>query len=238
MGSSPRSRRRPRLQAAHREADAAQRLGEFARRRLARAARRPPLVADVHQTVQERAGRDHHRAAADGVAVFERQTGDASVLGEHPAGTPEEPRDVRLGRERVAHPGAIPALVGLRARRPHGGAAAPVEQPELDARGVDGEAHEPTERVDLPDQMPFCRAADRGIARHQRDRLGRERDEPDAAPEPRRRPGRFTAGVASADDHHVELKFACHVDLGCEFISPHRTSKKYARAGRRATAGR
>ena len=40
-----------------------QRFGQLVRRRLAGAARRPLLVADVDQAVQERAGRDHQRAA-------------------------------------------------------------------------------------------------------------------------------------------------------------------------------
>ena len=78
--------------------------------------------------------------------------------------------DVRLALERAPHPGAVAALVRLRARRPHRRTAAPVQQLELDAGGVDRASHQPAERVDLADQMALRRAADRRVARHVRDR--------------------------------------------------------------------
>ena len=75
------------------------------------------------------------------------------------------------------------------------GPAAAIEQLELNAGRVDREAHQPAERVDLADEMALGRAANRRIARHQRDRLRRQRAEPDAAPQPRRRPRRFASGM-------------------------------------------
>ena len=61
----------------------------------------------------------------------------------------------------VADPRRVAPLVGLRARRPDRGAAAAIEQLELDARRVDGQSHQAAERVDLADEMPLRRAADR-----------------------------------------------------------------------------
>ena len=62
-------------------------------------------------------------------------------------------------------------LVGLRARRPDGRAAASVQNLELDAGRVDRQAHQAAERVDLADEVPLGRPADRRVARHVRDRL-------------------------------------------------------------------
>ena len=148
---------------------------QLLRRRLARAARRPLLVADVHEAVQKRARRDDERAARDPPAVLEREAADAPVLDQHPAGASEHPGDVRLRGERVAHPCAVSMLVRLRARRPHRRAAAAVEQLELNAGRVDRQAHQAAERVDLADEVALRRPADRRIARHQRDGLGRQR---------------------------------------------------------------
>ena len=81
---------------------------------------------------------------------------------------------------------AVDALVGLRARRPDRRAAAAIEQLELNAGRVDRAAHQPAERVDLANEMPLRRSADRRIARHVRDGVGRQRAEPDVRTEPRR----------------------------------------------------
>ena len=73
-------RRRAGLQPAPLEAERLQRLREIARRRLAGAAGRPLLRPDVDQPVEERAGRDDQRAAAEALAVFELEPADAPVL--------------------------------------------------------------------------------------------------------------------------------------------------------------
>src|SRR5262249_43410988 len=105
---------------------------------------------------------------------------------------------------RSPDPGAISALVRLRARGPHGRAPAAIEQLELNSRGIDRTPHESTEGVDFTDEVTFCSAADSGITRHVRNRRVREGAEADLPSEPRRRPGRFDAGMARADDNHLE----------------------------------
>ena len=80
---------------------------------------------------------------------------------------------------------AVDLLVRLRARRPDRRAAAAIEQLELNARRVDRAAHQPAERIDLANEMALGRAADRRIARHVRDGVGRQRAEPDVRAETR-----------------------------------------------------
>ena len=71
------------------EADRLERLRKLAGRRFAGAPRRMLLGADVNEPVQKRAGRDHQRRAAVGVAIFHREAGDSPMLHEHAAGLAE-----------------------------------------------------------------------------------------------------------------------------------------------------
>src|SRR5207247_1510039 len=84
-------RRRPRLQPAPLEAERLQRLGELARRRLARAAGGMLLRSDVHEAVEKRAGGDDQRCARVRVAILERKAGDASVLDEDASRSSDQP---------------------------------------------------------------------------------------------------------------------------------------------------
>ena len=74
--------------------------------------------------------------------------------------------------------------------------------------GIGDAAHQAVERIDLAHQMALAEPADRRIARHRAD--GREplRDKRGARAHARGRGGGLAAGVAAADDDHVET----HVD--------------------------
>src|SRR5205807_7661365 len=78
-----------------------------------------------------------------------------------------------------------------------------VEHAELDAGGVDREAHEAAEGVDFADHLPFGEAADGGVAGHLADARGIQADEGDGGAEARRGPGRFGTGVSAAEDDDV-----------------------------------
>ena len=198
-------RRRPRLQTAPLESDRLERLGQLARPRLAH----PPggllLRADVNQPVQECPRGHHQRATFVRVAVFHGEARDAPALDENASRFPDDPFDVRLCFERRLHPPAVSLLVCLRTRRPDGRAAASIEQLELNAGRVDGAAHQAAEGIDLPHEMALRGAADRRIARHVCDGVGRQRADADARAQARRGEGCLASRVASADDDDVEL---------------------------------
>src|SRR5206468_8537200 len=63
-------------------------------------------------------------------------------------GAAKYPLDVWLGFQRPPHPQSINLLVGLRAWRPDGRAAAAIEQFELDGRRVDRAAHQAAQGVE------------------------------------------------------------------------------------------
>ena len=206
MLSAIEPRRRAGLQPAPREAERLQRLREIARRRLAGAARRPLLAADVNQAVEERAGGDDERVAPILSPSSSARPATRPSLDRIAPGPADNPRDVRLALERAAHPRAVAPLVGLRARRPDRRTAAAVEQLELDAGRVDRAAHQSAERIDLANQMPLRRAADRRIARHVRDGVASTAcRSPTLRAHARRGPRGFDARVPGADDDDVEV---------------------------------
>ena len=104
---------------------------------------------------------------------------------------------------------AVAFLVGLRARRPYSRAPAPVEHLELNAGRIDRARHQPAERVNLGDEMSLCRAADRRIARHVRNRVLRQRADRDAPPKTCGGVCRFTSCVSRAYHDHVVLSAMC-----------------------------
>ena len=75
----------------------------------------------------------------------------------------------RLLLDGFLHGKTIFLLVSLRARSPDRGALAPVQDPELDAGPVDDPRHLPAQGIDLLHEVPLGKAADRGVAGHERD---------------------------------------------------------------------
>src|SRR5262249_42552715 len=104
------------------------------------------------------------------------------------------------------HRHRIELAVGLRARTTHGRPLAPVEHAKLDAALVRDAPHEAVERVDLANQVALAETADRWVARH-----GADGREPVRHQRGRRAHGGgrrrgLAAGMAAADDDHVEAR--------------------------------
>ena len=158
----------------------------------------------MHETIQERAGRDDQRAARVSRAIFQREPDDTPMLDENSSRLPENPVDVFLALQRLEHPTPVLLLVCLRARRPHSRATTAIENFELNAGRVDGTSHQAAQRIDLGDEMSFRRAANRGIAGHVRDGVRRQRADRNVPPETRRSIRRFAARVPGTDHDHVK----------------------------------
>ena len=192
-------RRRSCLQTTHLKSERPNRVSEFTRRRLAVTSGGPLLSPDVNQPVEKRPRRDDERFTPMDVAVFHRETDCAPTLNENVPCRTDQPFNIGLLPNFNAHPLAVATLVRLGARRPHCRTSAPIQQLELNACRVSGESHQPTERVDLPDEMPLCSPTDSGVARHLRDGVPRQRAETDMTPPACRRKRGFDAGMARAD---------------------------------------
>ena len=74
---------------------------------------------------------------------------------------------------------------------------------EKDLGGVGNAAHQTVERIDLPHEVAFGKAANRGIAGHLADRLDFVRQEKRAGAEPRGSRRRLASGMAAADHNHI-----------------------------------
>jgi hypothetical protein len=59
----------------------------------------------------------------------------------------------------------------LRARRLHGRAPGSIQQTELDSSPIYDATHDPTQGVNLTDQVAFANSTDGGIARHLADEI-------------------------------------------------------------------
>jgi hypothetical protein len=82
---------------------------------------------------------------------------------------------VCLRRNRLLHGKTVELSIGLGAWTTHGWALATIEKPKLDTGPIRNASHQPIKRIDLPDQMPLAEPADRRIAGHDADRVGRDR---------------------------------------------------------------
>ena len=112
-------------------------------------------------------------------------------------------REMLLRKERALHALLVFALVGLGAQRVHGRALGTVEHAALQRGIVNRQAHFAAESVHLAHQMPLARAADGGIAGHQRDGVQIEREKQRFHAHARAGERGFAAGMARADDNDI-----------------------------------
>jgi hypothetical protein len=201
----------PGFQAAELEAERGERCREAAGRLFADAAALGFFFAGVHEGAEESAGGDDDGAGGNFAARFEEDAGNSGALtgGDKAVNDAGNDGEVRaIFGEKLLHLLRVFVFVSLGARRLNGGALGAIEHAELDAGGVDGEAHEAAEGIDLADHLAFGEAADGGIAGHAADGGGIHGDHGDGAAiaeEVRCGPCGFRPGVAAADDDDVKM---------------------------------
>ncbi len=164
-------------------------------------------LARVHDGLQKCAGSENHGTSAiDGIAahanadhprpltaVFDQQVLDR-LLPQH---------EVWLFLDDPLHLELIKLLVGLGPRAVHRRAFAAIEQPKLNAGGVDRAAHRPAEGIDLTNNLPLGDAADRRIAAHLCNRVAISGQQRRPRPQPRCSQRRLGPGMPGADDEKI-----------------------------------
>jgi hypothetical protein len=138
-----------------------------------------------------------------GHAILDHQLSDLGL---------QDPQ-VRFPLQDIAHANTILLLVALRARRPDGGPAAGVQQPELDADRIRHLAHHAAERVDLADQVALRDTAHGRIAGHLRDEIQVHGDHGGTQAHSGARPRSFATGMPGADNDHVILTWLYHAQI-------------------------
>ena len=214
------ARRRAGLQPAEAKAEAHERFAQAEGRTLADPAGGDLGLADVDDAAQEGAGGDDDRARLDNATLAGHDAVDpaAPVEGQILDGGGQK-RQIVLDGEQLLHRLAVELAVGLRPGTPDCRTFAGVEHPELDAGPVDDPGHEPVQGVDLADQLALGQAADGRVARHLADGGEVVGDEQRAGAEARRRRRSLAAGVAAADNDHVEAGHGADTSVaagGCQ----------------------
>jgi hypothetical protein len=211
-------RRRAGLETAQLEAEAAQRVRERRCRGLAGPAGGKGALAADAAAVEGGPGAQHDGAAAQRLARGEAHTLDTAHLaraaGEQVGHQPTAQFQPLLLGQHARHGRVVGVLIGLGAQGLHRGALARVEHADLDERLVDDAAHGSTQRIDLAHQVPLGRAADRGVAGHQRHVLRVHRQHQRARTDACRCQRRLAAGVPRANnDDVVSLHSHKHTEL-------------------------
>ncbi|MCY1369004.1 hypothetical protein D9M69_560210 [compost metagenome] len=137
----------------------------------------------------------HLRDGADHAIAFDHQVVDGLL----------EQAQVRLVFQAVADRGLVQHAVGLRPRGAHGRALSRIEDAELDARLVGGNGHRAAERVDLLHEVALADAADRRVAAHLPQRLDVVGEQQRLGAHACGSERGFGAGMATADDDHIEF---------------------------------
>lgn len=204
-GSLVDSRRRAGFEAAQRNAQFAQRTGQMRGGEQPLRAALPVGLSDDDAAVHVHARTDDGGLAGDLCAGRRANPGECTVLGEEFAAFALPNLQIRLGKERVLHAILIGALVRLCAQGMDGRPLAGIEHTGLNERVVDGAAHFTAQRVDFAHQMSLARAADGGIAGHERNRVQIQCEQQRSMSHACARKRCLAACVASADDNNLEL---------------------------------
>ena len=162
------------------EAEALEGFAEHDAGGLTAAAGGVTLLAAVDEAVEEGSGGDDGGCGVDLAAIAEVEAADGAGWGlfdEKANDLCLLEEEVGLGFEVLLHADAVEGFVALGARAPDGGAAAGVEETELDADGVCDEAHDAAEGVDFTDEVALGDAADGGVAGHLGDEIEIEGEE-------------------------------------------------------------
>ena len=195
------------LQAAETKAQASQRVRKSLRRCFALAAAANALLSRDQHALQEGAGGEHHILCVESATVLGFHTGNPAPLRriarEQIFYQAVVDRQVLLVLQHLAHRLGVKVFVALGAQRLYGGSLAAVEQANLDQGAVGILAHFAAKGIDLPYQMSLGRAANRGIAGHERDAIAITGHDESPAAHTRRRQRRLTAGMTGTHDNYV-----------------------------------
>jgi len=121
--------------------------------------------------------------------------------------------EVLLALQGVFHGQAVKLLVGLGAKCLNRRSLACVQHPDLDEGAVNVSGHLAAYGVDLPHQMPFGRATDRGVARHKGHIIQVHGEKQGSGTHPGRSKSRLAAGMSCSNNNNIIHFFAHGVDV-------------------------
>ena len=149
------------------------------------------------------AGGEHDGARGDDLSEGGLHAAHFAVFGQHLGRLALQQGEVGRVFQRFFHLRVVGVFVRLRAQALHRRALAHVQHAHLQGGLVRVDPHFSAQRVYFAYEVPLCRAADGGIARHKGDavQIEGQHQRPDARARQRQR--RLAAGVPRAHDHGV-----------------------------------
>ena len=192
------------------DAQGRERSGEKRRGRFGAAPAGHRFASDVHQPVEEGAGRDHDGRRAKLRSPDGSHAAGLAVAGEN-FGYLVLPDVQSVGVFNASAPFADEAdAVALRARTPHGRSLRSVEHAKLHGSGIRHLAHLSAQCVDLSDDLSFGNAADGRIAAHLGYFVHVHRDQHRACTHACCGTCRFASGVSGTDHNDIIMKSRIH----------------------------
>ena len=137
------------------------------------------------------------------IVVADNGSRDGSVANVEIGSLAFEDLHAVLIRERVLHRRSVELAIRLRPGPADRRTLSAVEQPELDTGRIRNAPHQPVQRVDFPDEVTFSQAANGGIAGHDANAIGPQRDQQGRRAGARRRGGCLATGMSAAHDYDV-----------------------------------
>src|SRR5690606_23193851 len=180
------------------------------RRRIAGAAARVIVEADVDLAAEEGAGTEHHGLGEKANAGLGDGAANALALNDQVVDGLLENTQIRLIFENRADCRLVQNPIGLGAGGAHRRALARIQDSELDAAAIGRGGHGTAERIDFLDQVAFADAADGRVARHLPQSLDVVGQQQRFAAHPRRGQTGRGAGVAAADHDDVKAVRVVH----------------------------
>ena len=123
---------------------------------------------------------------------------------------------VRRGLQRLSHLQTIQCSISLRSGSLDGRPTRAIKQTELDTGAIDHSTHNSAKSINLAHEMSLTDAADGWIAGHLSNKIEIESDDCRLGTDSGRGRSRFTAGVASADYHYIEVFVEDHSSRRCD----------------------
>jgi hypothetical protein len=197
-------RRRAGLESPDRQVQLAQPCRQRNRRWITHASANHVRHADVDQAVEKSAGGQDHGSRRKAYAELGHHPGHPIAVDDQIVTGLRENRQLWLILQATANRLPVEDTISLRARRTHRRTFARIQRTKLDTRLIGRLGHRPSQGVDLFDQMPFANAADRRIAAHRTQGIEVVRQQQGLHSHARRSQRRLGAGMAAANDNHLE----------------------------------
>ena len=161
------------------------------------------MVTDMYPSTEEGTGRQNHRPTAIPEAGVIGHPHDPAVFNLQPLDHGLLEIQARRLLQNAFHSRMVTRLVVLGTRRVNRRPFFGVQRAILDSGLVGDPGHLATKRIDFLDQLAFGHAPDGRTAGHGRHFVQIDDRQKNGASHARRRQGRFTAGVAGANDDDV-----------------------------------